>query len=151
MSYSIVIADSSCLIALLNIGEIDILPKLYDNIFITPEVESEFGLELPDWIVVKPVIENQRLEYLKSILDLGEATSIALASDTSESLLVIDEKKGRRIATELGIAILGTVGVLIRAHESGLIDSLDSVAARLEAVGFRLSTDVKNELLGSIN
>lgn len=53
MSEETIVADASCLIVLENIGELNLLQKLYSEIFITEEVRTEFGLDLPDWIKVK--------------------------------------------------------------------------------------------------
>lgn len=48
----IIISDTSCLIALQNIGLLNLLKDLYQEIFITKEVKDEFGKDLPDWIIV---------------------------------------------------------------------------------------------------
>jgi len=50
---------------------------------------------------------------LSGYLDLGEATNIALASEHEESLLIIDEIKGRKAAKEMSILVTGSLGFLI--------------------------------------
>jgi predicted nucleic acid-binding protein len=48
----IVIADTSCLIGLFNIGKLDVLHRLYGEVIITPEVAGEYALALPEWISI---------------------------------------------------------------------------------------------------
>jgi len=146
MTRLIVIADASSLIALDNIHEIEILHSLYTSITITSEVASEYGRATPAWIHIREasIQSKQRLET--SRLDLGEASSIALALDSVYPLLIIDEKKGRRVAEQLGIDIIGIVGVLIKAKVAGFIREPQTLLDRLESVDFRLSDTLKVRL-----
>ncbi|GMQ26263.1 hypothetical protein Aoki45_29450 [Algoriphagus sp. oki45] len=81
-----VISDTSCLIALQRVKKLEILKSLFKNVIITKEVYQEFGETLPEWIsLVKNQNESKFFE-LKKILDFGEASSIALALDTGNSL-----------------------------------------------------------------
>ena len=118
----VVIADASPLIVLQNIGRLSLLQNLFDKILITPEIETEFGLDLPDWIKVSEVQDKTKLVLLNLNLDKGEASAIALCLEKAGSLLIIDEKKGRRIAQDLGLKIVGTLGIILKAKEKGLID-----------------------------
>ena len=111
----IVIADSSCLISLINIGELDLLRKIYAKITITIEIKKEIGEHLPNWIEVSKVNDSQKINLLELELDRGEASAIALALESGNCLLVIDEKKGRRIAKRMGLKIIGTLGIVIQA------------------------------------
>lgn len=142
----IVIADASCLITLENIDEADILPKLYKEIYVTPEVAAEVGVALPDWALLRGSSDRTLIERLTADLELGEATSIALALEMSDCLLIIDEKKGRRIAKDLGIKITGTFGIIMQAFEMQLIADPGSVVERLENVGFRISQNLKEKM-----
>jgi len=74
----VIIADTSCLIVLDNIGLLHLLQKLYQEVLITPTIASEFGKELPDWIIVEKVLDNQKMQILELELDKGEASAIAL-------------------------------------------------------------------------
>jgi predicted nucleic acid-binding protein len=149
MNRSVVIADSSSLMALANIGEIEVLTKLFTEITVTPEVAREYGHSLPPWIFTRSASfrSTQRPEI--GSLDPGEASSIALALDSSNPLLIIDEKKGRRVAEQLNIEIIGTVGVLIKARIAGMIADPTTLLGRLESVDFRLSDTLKSKLAGS--
>ena len=112
----VVISDTSCLIVLSKIGCLHILQTLFGEVLITEEVRNEFGETLPDWIIVKNV-ESQQIEKILLLnVDEGEASAMALYLEkTEDALLVIDERKGRIIAQDLGIKIIGTIGIFIKA------------------------------------
>ena len=67
--------------------------------------------------------------YLKNfvLVDIGEASSIALALEIPQATLVIDERKGRKIAKELNLKIIGTLKVLLKAKENGVISSVQEI------------------------
>ncbi len=138
----IVIADASCLITLDNIHETDLLPKLYDEIYVTPEVAKEVGKSLPDWINQRSSSNQTLIRQLSAELEIGEASSIALALEFADCLLIIDEKKGRRTAKELGINITGTFGIIMKAFDKHLIDDPNTIVERLEGAGCRISENL---------
>ena len=143
----IVIADASPLIVLQNIGHLSLLQNLFDEILITPEIKTEFGLDLPDWIKVAEVQDKTKQRLLNLTLDKGEAGAIALCLENTESLLIIDEKKGRRIAKELELKIVGTLGVILKAKKKGLIDSTENILESLENANFHISANLKEKIL----
>lgn len=150
MTQQIVIADASCLITLDNINENDLLPKLFDQIYVTPEVADEVGDSLPEWASQRSSSNQSLVNQLSAELEIGEATSIALALELSECLLIIDEKKGRRIAKQLGLNITGTFGIIMKGFEAGLVDAPDTIVERLERVGFRISETLKEKMRAKI-
>lgn len=132
-----------------NIGELSLLQKLFGEIFVTEEVGKEFGLVLPDWIKVKEVQNKTQQNALELILDKGEASAIALCLENKNSLLIIDEKKGRRIAQELGVKIIGTLGLVLSAKKNDLLDSVEEFLEKLENAGFHISQNLKDNILNS--
>ena len=116
MPERVIIADSSCLIALSNINELEIFQKVYEQITITPEIEDEFGERIPDWIKVEEVADKMKIAILELELDKGESSAIALAIEKENSLLVIDEKKGRNVAKKMGIKITGILEYVWRSN-----------------------------------
>lgn len=143
---SVVISDASCLILFTNIDRLDILKSLFDEIWATTSVKEEYKLPLPDFVTVHDPLDTGRRDALKLILDQGEASAIALAAETPDSKIIIDEKKGRRIATQMGLDVTGTVGVLVEAAAVGLIRRDQDLATKLDLVGFRLSARLRNLL-----
>lgn len=140
--HSIVIADTSCLIVLQKIDRFFILKALFSEITITEEIATEFGEALPDWFNIEAPKHLTNLQILKLILDSGEASAIALGLEKKDCLILIDEKKGRYKSKELGLNIMGTLGVLIKAKEKGLITSLKEEIENLQRVDFRISDEL---------
>ncbi len=146
----IIIADTSCLIVLDQIGELSILEKVYTEIIITPEVQQEFKGVIPDWIKVTSVTDKKRQNILELDLDSGEASAIALGLENENSLLIIDEKKGRAIAKKLGLRITGTLGIIVKGKELGIISSVKEILEKLEKFDFWISESLKNKILTKV-
>lgn len=142
----VIIADTSCLIIYDRINKLEILQNTFEGLIVTKEVAEEYG-ELPDWIKIREL--EDEAQYLKLTKDLGkgEASSIALALEIKNSLLILDEKKGRKIAEELGVEIIGSLGVLIKAKDKGIIKSVKEVLVLIEKTDFRISEVIKKKLL----
>ena len=142
-----VIADTSCLIALTNINALDLLKNLYTEVIVSEEIALEYGEPLPSWIKVETVKNLKYLQLLENLLDRGEASAIAIALDLEHVLLILDDLKARKIAEKLGFKITGTLGILIKARKSGLINQVRPYLEKLQTAGFRISTAIEDELL----
>ena len=151
MSEIIIIADTSCLIGLKNIGQLNLLRSVFGKIVITPEVSVEYEEAIPEWFQIQAVADAKKQEILELELDKGEASSIALALEMHLAMLIIDEKKGRTIAKGLGIPILGTLGILLKAKEMGLLPLIRTEIEKLENKGFRISDMLKKKILERAN
>lgn len=144
---SIVISDTSCLIILDKIGELEILHQTYESILTTSTVASEFGLPLPPWIVVRDAIDRASETSFAQRVDRGEASAIALALELSGATLIIDDQKARKLAEGLGIQVTGTLGVLVRAKLSGVIPQMRSLLDKMRQTNFRFSEEVESSAL----
>jgi predicted nucleic acid-binding protein len=145
----IIISDTSCLIALTKIGNQDILHQVCQTALITPEIAMEYGEELPAWIMVTPVRDSEKTKLIQKNLDPGESSAIALALETKEPLLILDDAQARSFALELGLTITGTLGILIAAYRQGIIADLNPIIASLKACDFRLPRDLP-EILSTL-
>ncbi len=143
----IIISDTSCLIALTKIEKLDLLQSLYQEIVITKEVYAEFGGTLPKWIIITEVKNKSKQKELENRLDLGEASSIALALENKNTTLIIDEIKGRKIAQSLNIDIIGTIGVILLSEKHGLIKDVTGTLLRLVNRGFRVSNKLLDKII----
>lgn len=143
----LVISDASCLIALEDVGELRILQGLFSQIVVTDIVREEIQAELPSWIKVSKNYEARELEILKLELDRGEASAIAFALKNLGSRIILDERKGRKVAKRLGLKVIGTLGLIVRAKQKGIIPSGKEVLDKLENHGFWLSERMKKSLL----
>ena len=85
-------------------------------------------------------------------LDPGEAEAIVLAIELKADALLIDEKKGRKIAQEYGIVITGLLGILIDSKAENLIQEVKPILDRLIfEIGFRISPKLYQDILEKVN
>jgi uncharacterized protein len=149
MPDGIVIADSTCLIGLAKIGRLSLLQALFGRITVAKSVWDEVveqgagragSLEMSEatWIDVRAAHDALAFSALRLTLGAGESESIILAKEQSARLLVLDDAKARRVALELGLPIAGTVALLKRAEEKGLIPSAPAAMEELVQAGFHL-------------
>jgi predicted nucleic acid-binding protein len=133
---NVVVADTGPLQYLNLCGVIEILPRLFESVLIpfavlhelqadaTPLVVRAWSEALPAWIKV----QASPPRVLPVPLDAGERDAIALALSLEGSILLIDEAPGRSAALQLGIPIIGTIGIIERAALQNLLDIEKTVA-----------------------
>jgi uncharacterized protein len=152
-----VVADASPLIGLATAGALQLLPGLFGTVIITRLVKDEITgrpgrpgtreLEAAmrdGWLRVAPAPpETWRFEGL----DAGEASTIALAAEHEDALVLMDDALGRAQAAELGLKILDVPGLLLAAKRARLIAQVRPVLARLARRGFTISADARHTLL----
>lgn len=154
----IVVANAGPLIALAQIGRLDLLPALYGKIHIPPPVRNEViatGKERPgaaevrtaDWVRTIPVRDQTAVELLQERLDLGESAAIVLAIELQADLLLIDEARGRRVAETRGLRQTGTAGTLIAAKQRGLLPTVTPWLDALRFGGFHMSEELYQTVL----
>lgn len=88
---------------------------------------------------------------MKLLLDSGESSSIALCLEKKNCLLIIDERKGRKVAQDLDIPIIGTLGILLEAKNLGLVYSLRPLLEEVLKTNFRISKQLLNVVLEQAN
>jgi predicted nucleic acid-binding protein len=128
---------------------LDLLFTLYEEISIPQAVASELdegrihGVDLPSIgemarfkVLVVPV--PQSIQLLKS-LGNGEREVLAMASASSDALILLDDAIAREHARKLGFRFTETLGILLKAKQTGLLIELRSILDKLEAKGFRLA------------
>jgi len=144
----IVVADTSPLNYLVQMGRETILRDLYTNVYLPPAVLAElrhdgapkpvreWAERLPGWV---NVVTHFSVDLtLPQVLGLGERDAISLALTISASFILLDDGAGRRAAKERSLVPAGTLAVLAQASERGLID-LSSAILELRRLGFRVS------------
>jgi len=155
-----VVSDSTTLISLLNIDRFDLLFKFSKTIIISQAVYTEVsyqnhakqvldGFINDKRVIVKSIEDDKNLTQLLIRLDLGESESILLAK--KENLpLIIDEKKGRSVAAEFGLKIIGLIGILLVFKKNGQLsnDEITDIVNDLRKVEFRVSDSLLGFLLG---
>ena len=145
------VSNTSPISNLLRVGAVDLLFKLFDEVWIPPAVASEllrFHAELPARLCILAPTNTGRVQQLRDQLDDGEAEAIVLADELGTDWLIIDEKPGRRVARAEGIPLLGVAGLLLKAKQQRLIAAVAPYLDELDQVaGFFLGKDVKAEVL----
>lgn len=147
----VIISDTSCLIILNKIRELDLLRQLYETVTITLDIFVEYGEQLPDWIEVEQAKDQYRQQLLELEIDLGEASAIALALETEDSIIILDDWKARKLAERLGLSVTGTLGVIINAKKSGLISSIKPYLDKIRKTNFRISDELEQIALKEAN
>lgn len=157
------VANSSVVIALSTIRKLELLPQRFAEGVLIPQavwrevVETGKGqpgaveVASVSWFTVCEVKDKELVSLLRSELDEGEAEAIALCRERQAKVILLDEKDARRVARRLGLAVLGTVGVLIWARRAGLVVNLREQLNTLQTQGkFRLSRSVYEEALRAV-
>jgi len=148
----LVVSDTSPLLYLHQVGHLDLLRKLYGRIRIPSAVEEELragaerGIAIPnvqalEWFDIQPLRDTTLLPVVTD-LGPGEAEAIALALSSPGSLLILDDKLGRRIASLNGVTITGTLGVLVKARREGLLPSISPVIEALRTTTMHLTQEL---------
>jgi uncharacterized protein len=134
----IIVSDTSCLLNLAIIGRLELLRELYGTMMIPTAVYHELvrkgagmpgaaAIETAEWIVVKEPRNRALVKTLQMQIHPGEAEAIALALDLMADLLLLDERKARVVAAQLGLNFTGLLGLLAEAKQKGHIPTVKPV------------------------
>lgn len=156
----IVVSDTSPITNLAAVGLLDILHQLYDRVIIPQAVYDEMAslnysvpgaleVQTLSWIDSQPVSDLTRSKELQNQLDIGEAEAIILALELQADLLLIDERKGRKVAAQCGVKkINGLLGVLLEAKQKKLIPEIKPIMdALIDHQNFRISDRLYTRVL----
>ncbi len=151
----IVVSDTGVIIAFAKIRKLNILKSIFGKIFITTVVHKELMAKLGD---EGEEIDQALNEFVNIVniskslkerdtsvkeLGLGERQSIEYAySNITNTILLIDDKAGRRVAKRLKIKTIGTMGVLIVAKKRGLIENVTNIITEMRENGYWLSDSI---------
>ena len=153
----VVVADTSPLIYLSRAGVLDLLNVLFGEVVVPRAVWTEAvdrrpsapgldALKTASWI---RVVDGE-VSMADLGLDAGETAAILLAEGLHADLLLIDERLGRRVAEARGLAVRGTIGVLVQARHTGALPALRPVLDAIVADGFRISPTLLREALAAV-
>jgi predicted nucleic acid-binding protein len=131
--HKIVISDTSTLIILHKINELNILKHVYGELITTPEIAEEFG--------------EKYQRFLETQVDRGEASAIALASEFEDVTLLLDDLKARKLAVKLKLKTTGALGVIHKAKQMSIIPKVKPLIDKLLLTNFRISNNIIDEIL----
>lgn len=152
----IVVSDTSPITNLLQIGELDLLRRIFGEIIVPIQVFNELCqiesqknvLGKQEWIKFATPSNRKLKDELLEKLDEGESEAIALAIELKADYLLMDEQAGRLIAQNYGIKVTGILGVLIQAKDKGLISEVKPLLDGLVSdAGFWLNPKLIEEVL----
>jgi len=153
---NIVVSDTTPLNYLILIGEISVLPLLFEKVFVPPAVIQEmkhprapvavslWASSLPAWVEIRA----PRTE-LDQWIGKGENEAISLALELPGATLLVDDMKAKTEAENRGLVTLGTLAILDLADGAGLLD-FESAIARLKATSFYLENSVLESMLAKV-
>ncbi|MGO8746176.1 MAG: DUF3368 domain-containing protein [Thermoguttaceae bacterium] len=150
----IVVADTGPINYLVVVEAIAVLPALYGRVVLASSVVAEltnrgapavvrrWAMTLPPWVETRAALQTNPTERLGP----GETEAIALAKELG-ALLLADETEARTEARRQGISVSGTVGILEKAAEMGLLD-LAEAFRKLASTNFRVDPQLLRDALG---
>ena len=154
-----IVSNTTPIISLLKLDQLELLQKLYTDIFIPSAVYNEIeagktkgyykDLSKIDWIKIADIQDKQAIKYFLD-LDTGEAEAIVLATEIDADLIILDEKLGRFHAKHAGLRVTGTIGILIKAKSEGLISELKPLLDELTDKEVWISEKLKKDILKRI-
>jgi predicted nucleic acid-binding protein len=157
MTRQTIVSDAGPLIALAKTGQLYILERLFEKVLVPPSVLDELKISTSrsgaaeikraiekGWIEVSHPLKIPKV--LMNALDPGEAEAIILARNRGLVLLV-DEKRGRRVAPKEQVKITGTGAVLVAAKQKGIIKQVLPLIDDLRACGYRIADPLRLKIL----
>ena len=155
-----IITNTTPILSLLKIDKLDLLKELYGKVTVPNAVyqEIEKGKHKPyyqdlkqvDWIKIEHIKNPDSLTYFVD-LDKGEAEVLILAKEQKVDLVILDEIMGRRYAKQLGLNLTGTLGVLLKAKENGIINSIQEILTELTEKGTWLNPKLIKKVIDLSN
>ena len=151
MTTAHVISDSSPLIGLERIGRLDLLAALFGTVVVPPAVAREITAKgrLVDWMIEQSLNAPLDRRLSEPTIDPGEREAIGLALQTHTARLLLDEEAARRLARGFGLPVTGTLGVLVPAKRSGILEAVGPLVDALIAVDFRIDARLREWVLST--
>lgn len=154
----IVVADTGVLISLGLIRQLYLIEKIFDRLYIANGVWQELNnYDNPDFDstqfdhLAENVISINSKNYLSVIMDYGESESLILYEELKADFFLVDDARARAIAESLNVNCVGTLGLLLKAKEKGLVNELRPIFLTLLANRRFYSKKLLNEILLQIN
>lgn len=152
-----VVVNSTPLIILCGIGQLELLKKLYEEIYIPRAVYQEVTAKkdsacmqienATSWIHVVEILNSDEKKMYKAKLHEGEVEVMILAQEKMADLVVLDDNAAKKTAKYLGLTVTGTLGVLLKAKHEGLIQEVKPLLSEMKEKGFYISDAVEKLVL----
>jgi len=150
----VVIADTGAIISLVHVGQLDLIKKVFGDYYIAEAVWSELNkYENPDFDktilneLKNRVMPIKSKNNLTMVMDFGESESVILYEELDADFLLIDDYKARNIAELLDIKCIGSIGLVVKAKQKGLITALGPIFSKWISTGRYFSKKLLNQVL----
>ena len=156
-----IVSNSSPLIHLAKIDQLQLLADFYKQVLIPPAVYDECVAQgkayedakliaQMDCLKIKELKDSNLVILLSVELDRGESEAIVLALQEQSDLLLLDDAEGREKARLYGLKYTGTLGILLRAKLTNKLPTLRDALDRLQETGFWLDSHLYRKLLQEV-
>lgn len=157
-----VIVNTTPLIALCHVGQLDVLKKIYGEVLIPPAVYQELSEKKEslckkqvdnslDWIHVEKIENQMAKSMFKAQLHDGEVEVMILAKEKNADLVIIDDANAKKHAKYLKLPVTGTLGVLIKAKRQGYIRELKPIIQEMIDKNIYISENLMKLCLEQVN
>ncbi len=131
-----IVGDSSALVALSTMGRLDLLASIFGEVVVPKAVYDEViipgkpqSLKLKNFL--KDKVVSVDLTIVRMGLGLGELEAIALYKQSHSDFLLIDDQRAKRFAQLNDVQVIGSLGVMMLAKETGKLKSIRSDLEKL--------------------
>ena len=157
-----VIVNTTPLIALCHVGQLELLKKIYGEIMIPQAVYRELSEKKEsickeqvdnalNWIHVEKIENQMAKSMFKTQLHDGEVEVMILAKEKNADIVIIDDANAKKHAKYLKLPVTGTLGVLIKAKRQGPINELKPVIQEMIDKNIYISEKVMKICLEQVN
>jgi predicted nucleic acid-binding protein len=147
-----IVVNTSPWIALSICGQNHLLKILYDEIYIPVKVKEEIlaggergvgvsELKASSWVKVEKVVDVEKVKLLYE-LEQGEAEVIILAKEKGIKQVMIDEKIARLQAKILGLEVIGTLSLLLKAKKRGILSAIKPLIIKMIENGIWIKEEI---------
>lgn len=152
----VIVSDTSPVTSLIQIGRLELLNAVFGQVVVPKAVYDELCkvpgqqiiIDQQNWLFIDHAKDSKHVKILEKELDRGEAEAIVLALELKADYLMIDEFKGRNMAEEIGLKIIGSLGILLQAKKIGLIPSVKPLIDDLiQKAEFRVHATLYQQVL----
>lgn len=159
MNKPVVISNSTPIILLQKIGQLDLLRQLYSKICIANAVYQEViidGAEKTgqgdfiskyDWIEIAEIKNIEAKTMFTTSLHDGEVETMILSMEKSADLCIIDDLLARKYAKRFNLNIIGTLGLLVTAKKRGFVKEVKPLINQLIEAGMFVGDDLYNAVI----
>lgn len=145
-----IICDTSVWLYLGRIGQVELLPQLYEKVYTTEMVCRELDIgrltrfntidpRTFSWIQFVQPTQQEVASLPANRLGPGEQSVVAYAQTHNLSVVGLDDRQARVLAQQLGLRVIGSVGILLKAKEAGLLLSIRPLLEQMQQEGFYIS------------